>query len=197
MTNRETSFPEIQDTGHFAGREGFVRLMEENYASLFHYGTKFTRDHSLIKDCIQDLFLVFWERSEQMSGILSVKAYLMRSLRNNLVRELRNELRWEDLDNPSVDYDLRYSGEQESGASESEEFMAAHLKATLEKLPKRQREALYLRYYEGLSYEEIGEVMNLKRQAVANYLQYGLQKLRDYFRHALVGLAGVVADWLL
>src|SRR5690606_41672614 len=50
----------------------------------------------------------------------------------------------------------------------------------LAQLPKRQREALYLRYYENLTYEEIAGVMGLQRQAVANYIQYGLRRLRGY-----------------
>ena len=54
--------------------------------------------------------------------------------------------------------------------SETDQLIRHKLRRAIELLPKRQREALYLRYFENLTYEEIAQVMGLQRQAVANYL---------------------------
>jgi RNA polymerase sigma factor (sigma-70 family) len=55
--------------------------------------------------------------------------------------------------------------------SETDQLVRHKLRRAIELLPKRQREDLYLRYFENLTYEEIAQVMGLQRQAVANYLQ--------------------------
>ena len=39
------------------------------------------------------------------------------------------------------------------------------IRMELNLLPKRQKEAIYLRYYEGMSYTEISEVMNLEQSS--------------------------------
>ena len=43
-------------------RSSFQQLMQLYYEPLFKYGTKFSADTELIKDCIQDLFLNLWVR---------------------------------------------------------------------------------------------------------------------------------------
>ena len=81
-----------------------------------------------------------------------------------------------------------FSSEAEWILRETESGLEQKLQQIMSQLPKRQREALYLRYYENLTYEEIADVMGLRRQAVANYLQYGIQKLRDYWQQMVISL---------
>jgi RNA polymerase sigma factor (sigma-70 family) len=52
------------------------------------------------------------------------------------------------------------------------------LSTTINHLPKRQKEALYLRYYEKMSYEEIMQVMDLSYKSVRNLVSIAIQTLR-------------------
>ena len=52
------------------------------------------------------------------------------------------------------------------------------LKAGLSEVSDRQREVLFLRYYEGLTYEEISEVMDLQYQSIRNLVSRALKKLK-------------------
>jgi RNA polymerase sigma factor (sigma-70 family) len=172
-----------------AGDKGaFGELAELSYTSLYHYGTKFTSDRELVKDCIQDLFLDFWEKRSQISGVFSPKSYLFQALRNNLIRRVKKEARFADMDAEHDDHFGVFSVETDWIVKETQEKRDEKLRQIIEKLPARQRHALYLRYYENLSYEEIAEVMGLRRQAVANYLQFGIQKLRQYWHHGVIFL---------
>jgi len=49
----------------------------------------------------------------------------------------------------------------------------------LNKLPKRQKEAIYLKYYSGLKATEISEVMNINYQSVVNILHKALKNLKE------------------
>ncbi|WP_439556614.1 RNA polymerase sigma factor [Dyadobacter sp.] len=168
-------------------KSAFGEITELNYAPLFHYGTRFTADRDMIKDCLQDLFLSVWEKRESLSEIAAIKPYLFQSLRNNLVRRCRRQSVFSEigLNEPFDDI----SPESDWIINETDHLTSTRLRQAIDSLPKRQREALYLKYYENLSYEEIAEIMGLQRQAVANYLQYGIQKLREYWHHAAVFLA--------
>lgn len=55
---------------------------------------------------------------------------------------------------------------------------AADLRAALGKLDRRYQDVLVLRYLEGMSYEEISEVLELPPGTVANNISRGLKKLR-------------------
>lgn len=165
-------------------KESLGRIAEENYLALFHYGTKFTTDRDQIKDCLQDLFLDLWEKRAALTQVMAVKPYLFQSLRNNLIRKLRKQSIFSELSDDAHSTD--FTPESAWILSETDQQLMNRINQSIGMLPKRQREALYLRYYENLSYEEIGEVMGLQRQAVANYLQYGIQKLREYWQHSVI-----------
>ncbi|QRR02160.1 RNA polymerase sigma factor [Dyadobacter sandarakinus] len=167
-------------------KSAFAEITELNYAALYHYGTRFTQDRDLIKDCIQDLFLNIWEKRARLSHISALRPYLFQSLRNNLIHRLRRQSLFSDIDNAASEPPDDVSPEADWIFQETDQLNATRLRSALDTLPKRQREALYLRYYENLSYEEIAVIMGLQRQAVANYLQYGIQKLREYWQHAAV-----------
>lgn len=156
-------------------------LAERYYRALFHYGTKLTANHALIQDCIQDLFLTVWEKRQTAPVLQSVKAYLFVALRNNLLRQVKHDNQGETINESDVVTDWTADPESLYVQAEHEQTVQTYLKQALERLPKRQREAIYLKYYENLSYEEIATVMGLNRQVVANYLQSALHNLRDHW----------------
>ena len=54
------------------------------------------------------------------------------------------------------------------------------LQQSLEFLSSRQREAIYLKYYEEMSYEQICDIMDINYQSVRNLISKGIIELRKY-----------------
>jgi RNA polymerase sigma-70 factor (ECF subfamily) len=52
------------------------------------------------------------------------------------------------------------------------------LAKAIDKLTKRQKEIIFLKFYSGLSYEEISEVTSIKNQSIRNITSNALKKLR-------------------
>ncbi len=154
-------------------------LLLRYFRPLLHYGTKFTRDRLLIEDVIQDLFLNLLERRDKLSAPASVKNYLFKSLRNNLIRAVRTK----NEDFPLSDqYDeLTDFGNIETllvSMDESEE-LSTKIGQYFTHLTKRQKEVLFLRYYENRTNEEIAEIMGINKQSVSNLLQKSISILRE------------------
>lgn len=161
-------------------KQALGRLAECYYRVLKHYGLKFGVDESVVDDCIQELFLQLWQNRQQINTTDSVKHYLLKSLRNHILQHLRlqkrmtlEELDWEISVTEGINTETLMIQE------ESLTILTSTIQAQLATLPAREREALYLRYYENLSIPEIAEVMNVNRQSVSNFLQKALNKLRD------------------
>ncbi|QIP11194.1 sigma-70 family RNA polymerase sigma factor [Spirosoma aureum] len=155
-------------------------LAERYYGVLKHYGLKFMVEESIVEDCIQELFLQLWQNRLQINETESVKHYLLKSIRNHIIQHLRAQkrLKYEELDwDTSVAEDV--DSETLLIRQESLVNMTKLIQDQLAALPAREREALYLRYYENLSIPEIAEVMNVNRQSVSNFLQKALNKLRS------------------
>ena len=155
-------------------------IVERYYRTLRRYGLKFMIDEAAVEDCIQDLFLQLWQNRLQINDTCSVKHYLLKSLRSHIIQFLRIENHFTHQE-PDWDTALPKEIDVETLLIQEEValFQINELKRQLDTLPAREREALYLKYYENLSVAEIAETMNVNRQSVSNFLQKALTKLRS------------------
>lgn len=163
----------------------FARLYKEYVQVLYHYCCHFSTDRALIKDCIHDLFVELWKNRQTIGPTTSVRFYLMASIKRKLVRHLNAEQKFtsqDDLSNgrSSGDYLLGSSPSHEANLISGEEdtFMHSNVTKAIERLPRRQREAVYLRYYQNLSNEEISSLMQINIQSVYNLIFGALTNLK-------------------
>jgi RNA polymerase sigma factor (sigma-70 family) len=63
-------------------------------------------------------------------------------------------------------------------ASEQANSLSQHFNQLIAKLPERQREVVYLKFFESLSREEIANILEIAPQTVSNILQIALSKLK-------------------
>ena len=160
--------------------DAFGGLIRVHYQDLFHYGTRFTKDEELVKDCLQDLFLELWANRLTISETSFVKYYLLKALRRGLGRKIGrskhaaswDELHFENLFNgsPSIETQLI----REEYLTE----LSRKMRKILASLSRRQQEVIYLRFYVEADPEEIAEIMSLNRQSVYNLLHDALKKLK-------------------
>lgn len=159
--------------------QALATLFDAYYGALYQYGLKLTGDEELVKDCIQNLFQKLWRRREGLRATPVVKAYLFKALRRHLGDEtkLLRQHRYL-LPTYSDSFEVTYSHEEFLIAQQGDAEQSARLLAAVNQLSKRQREALYLKFFDGFSYERIAEVMMLKTQSVRNLIFKSLQTLR-------------------
>ena len=154
-------------------------LFEAHYDALYNYGVKLTGDEELVKDCIQNLFQKLWRRREGLRPVQVVKAYLFKALRRHLGDETKLLRQHRHLLPAYTDsFEVVYSHEEFLISQQSDTEQNARLLAALNQLSKRQREALYLKFFDGFSYERIAEVMSLNIQSVRNLVFNALKAVR-------------------
>jgi len=158
-------------------QSSFNIIVEKYFKSVFDYGIRFSRDREFLKDCVQEVFLELWSKRDKIKSTSYVKWYLFKSVRLRIFRE---QIKWSRADTLEDDYHFTVEFNIES--SIIEETTAKDLKDKIAKvlndLPPRQREAVYLRFYEGLDFNEISKVMNLSKQSVHNLLQKAYNNFR-------------------
>ncbi len=158
-------------------RAAFARLYQANVPHLIRYGYKVTSHRGLIQDCTQDLFVELWENREQPGDIRSLRFYLLKSLRYKLVRHLRFE-QSEDLDEERLQMDEEHF-ESETVRQETLTRQSRQLETALAQLPKRQQEAIHLRFFHELNNEEVARIMGVNYQSACKFIYTGLKTLRE------------------
>lgn len=158
------------------------KLINRYFNLLLNYGHKFVRDEAFVKDCVQEVFIEIWNRRDRISTPDSVRAYLLSSVRKRVMREGHRQKIIRDNEPPALENDGNLADfspewtiiEQESLAETTHRIAEA-----LAKLPKRQREVIYLRYYQNLERDEIAGIMNVNPQSVSNLLQAAYASIRE------------------
>jgi len=161
--------------------EALASLMDMYYADLYNYAARFVKDDGLIKDCIQEVFISLWQRRETADTILSPKYYFLRAVKNKILKALYKNLKDGALYEQEGQHDSFYefSIEQIIIEKQINEEKVQKLRKTLALLSKKQKEIIYLKYYQYLDHGQIAELMNLNRQSVYNLLHETMHKLRN------------------
>lgn len=158
----------------------FCQLADKLYRTLFNYATSFTNDREYIKDAIQELMIHIWEKRQTIT-IQFVTIYFLKSLRNQILQEYRrNKNNYPYLDLDEIE-EMTDNHTIETQIEEKESYLESQRKVrnAIEELPKRQKEAIFLKFYEGLENEQIADLMQVNRQSVANLLFKAITTLKS------------------
>ena len=168
--------------------EALALLMRAYYAALYNYASRFTRDDGLIKDCIQEVFISIWQRRESACTILSPRFYLLRATKNKVLKSLHRKRQQAMSASLKEEYPFFYEFSIERIIIEKQisEANALRLRKTLSSLSNRQKEIIYLKYYQHVDNGQIAELMSISRQSVYNLLHETIQKLKDLWHAELI-----------
>ncbi len=171
-------------------KQSLRTLFLRYYDALFRYGLSVCSREELIEDCLQELFYQLWERRGDLSDVQNVKGYLWISFRRRLMGQLKKK---NESDNKSVQFEAKMKKVMsiEGTIIDSEKRDRTHerLRQVFADLSTREREVLFLKYYEGMSYSEIEEILGLEYQTVRNYMYRAIDRLREIFKKEGIKIA--------
>jgi RNA polymerase sigma factor (sigma-70 family) len=159
--------------------EAFSMLANRHYRKLLHYGQKFSSNTQFIEDALQELLIHLWLHRATLNDTQSVTYYLLKAFRHQLIKALKRRAHEQPLDGQADAISFDFSIEQNYIQQETHNLLERTVEAALAQLPARQKEVIYLRYYQGLRPEEIASLLDIKPQSVSNILQRALTRLRE------------------
>lgn len=175
--------------------DAFGLIIKTFYQGLYNYGSRFTKNTELIKDCLQELFLILWKNRKTINNTASVKNYLLKSMRRKLYKEISNNKLSITYNESNFDAGFNIVLPVESNLILQEQLteLSYRVRNVVEKLSKRQQEIIYLRFYMDADIEQIAGIMSLNRQSVYNLLHDALKRFKvlsgpDYFSASLCAL---------
>lgn len=165
-----------------AGEEAALAHIYTQYIDdLLSYGQRFSVDTALVEDCIQDLFIQLWKQRAGLGATSSIRAYLFVALRRRIIRTTQQRIKHSsNLQPEDYPFKAELAVEELMIAQEDSREQSRQLATAFAQLSKRQQEVLYLRFYQGMEYEEIGEVMDIGYQSIRNLVSAATSKLRGF-----------------
>jgi RNA polymerase sigma factor (sigma-70 family) len=164
----------------------FGKIYDQYFNSLYNYGIKISRDKQLVKDCIQELFIELWRYKANLALVNSIKYYLFKSLRRKLVREIQNKGIFSDISAEEYHFEMVLPYESLIVQKQISEEQSKELLKALNSLSKRQKEAIFLKFYENLSYQEVASIMSITVKSVYKVILSGIDSLRKNLKRICV-----------
>ncbi len=163
----------------------FEHIYRTHVHSLYRYGLTIWADEDAVVDAIHDVFTEVWHKRERISPTDNVKFYLLKALKNRLIRLINTAGRMQELSLSTllVDPAIPASGQEDEALQQQ-----AKVFDYLRELPPRQQEIVRLRFYENLSHQQIADLLNIQPQSAKNLLSRAIDTLRKAFCPAVISL---------
>ncbi len=187
--------PDRVDVATFeAFRDGDMAAMATIVAvysrPLIGYIRTVTRSQEVAEEIAQEVFLKTWSHRERIIDPQRLRSWFFTLSRREAIREMKRKRH-------KVEFALDGQAMEQIAGTElptQRDGLSAHdlgeaLQKPLEKLGKRDRELIILRYFCNLQIKEIAEIMEMPMGTVGVYLQRALEKLRKQFK-----IAGINPD---
>ena len=174
MTRQTLAAPGIVGGVQFEPSVGFEEYLAGARHRLFRFSVVLCGDPVLAEEIVTDVLSRAFERWQQVSAADNVHAYVRRMVVNEYLTWRRRTARTTphaDL----IDLIDRRGGNPDHGAQHAERDA---LLAELARLPKQHRAAIVLRFYEGLTDDQIADVLGCRPGTVRSSISRGLASLR-------------------
>lgn len=174
-------------------KDSFKTIYFRYYGNLYEYGMRIVADKDLVKDTIHDLFVKLWKNKLNLGEVRAIRPYLLVSVRSALYNNLEKNDRKQTVEiNENTPFQMVFSVESDYIKKEATSLQNQKLIDALNLLTPRQKEVIYLRYFEELDYSEISEMMDITIKAVYKLTARGLETLRN-----ILNIPGSFMLWLL
>jgi len=163
----------------------FRSLVERHLSGLLVLARRMLRDDAEAEDVTQEALLKLWRSREALEvGAYGLRPWLRRVVSNLCIDKMRSSRRF------TVTDDVPERAEPADQLTQVEaQDASARVAAAIKGLPDRQRTALTLFHYEGLSQVEVGRIMGASDEAVESLLARARRSLkvalRDEWRELL------------
>ena len=168
-------------------------LYETHYAILCRIAWEFVKDDFLSETIVGDIIFHLWEKRESLDIQTSLRAYLVRSVRNRCINYLKQEyvaketrlqptddfLQSEGLYSISDDYPL---------ATLLEKELEQKISQSIENLPDECRKVFEMSRFEHLKYLEIAEKLSISVNTVKYHIKNALSKISNDLNKYLITL---------
>lgn len=175
--------------------QAFEALFKEYYFLLTRFAWRYVESKAIAEEIVQDVFTDIWDQRKSWEITGSLQSYLYTIVKNKCLDYLKHQKiehkydnQWMELKkNPTIDFT----------DEEREQLIRKAIKKAIANLPPRGRMTYQLHRYDGLTYEEIAEVMGVSVKTVESQMTRTLKKLRKSLSHLLPIFIFIIPYFLL
>lgn len=163
--------------------KAFTLLFRKYYADLVLFAGTFLPDKITCEDIVQNVFVNVWAKREQLDIKTSFKSFLLRSVSNGCLDEIRHKKVVYEHEAASLLIGDLYNMDTENYVLHSE--LNNLIDNALTKLPENYKETFELSRIQGIKYRDIAQKLDVSERTVQERIAKTLNLLRKYLKDFL------------
>ena len=160
----------------------FECLFKQNYERLTRFASSYTSSKAIAEEIVQDVYAEIWEKRENLNVSVSLRAYLYMKIKNRCLNHLKHQRVKETYDPQWVEHIMVTTQPDEQLAVNK---LKIAIQKAVEQLPPKSKATFKLHRFDGLTYNEIAEVMDVSQKTVESQMTRTLKMLRKHLSHLL------------
>jgi len=162
-------------------KEAFAVFYNLHIDRVYRYGMKICHDESLVKDTIQEIFLdLYLKRKSNKTTPENLRFYLFLAVKRSLIKKIKYNRRIDRCEisdkNTSV---IDFGVECQLIKDEKDKERRERVVNALNKLPPKQKEVVYLRFNEGMNYNNIAKILEINIESVRKHIYRALKEMKE------------------
>lgn len=157
--------------------KGFLKLMDTYKEPIYWHIRRLVVSHEDAEDILQETFINVYRFSDSFKGESKVFTWLYRIATNECTKHFRKNTKW--IKN-AVTITERLAEELSGSDPENNDTILAKFQLAILQLSEKQRIVFNMRYYDELSYEDIGQILNSTVNTVKTNYHYASVKIKQY-----------------
>ncbi|MCP4727446.1 MAG: RNA polymerase sigma-70 factor [bacterium] len=153
----------------------FEKLVGKYFEPLYRFAWRYVKDQQNAENIVQDVFLKTWLNRKNLDPSLSISSYLYRAVRNNSLNFLRDT---KNNHYPIEDVDITGFSAKNPEEEFIEKDRRTAVNSAIDELPEKCRIIFLMKKYDGMSYSEIADILNISQKTVENQIGRALKILR-------------------
>src|SRR5476651_1265393 len=155
------------------------RLYDGHAQPLFAFLLNFTRDEADTRDLLQEVFVKLAREPKLLDSVREERAFLIRLAHNAAIDLIRRRgTRERTKENFAAEIISPFAQTNDP----DEKVFRDELAVALGELPEEQRAVVHLKLWEGLTFDQIADALEISPNTAASRYRYGLDKLRGRLR---------------
>jgi RNA polymerase sigma-70 factor (ECF subfamily) len=170
--------------------EAFEILVARHQTSVLNLIYRFIGDRTQAKDLAQEVFIKVWQAAKSYEPKAKFTTWIYRIATNLCLNELRSSRRsrWYPFHRSDDGRENAVEDTYSDGSPTAEDLLLAkersrQISDAVQSLPKNQRMALILKRYDGLSYQEIAQIIGCSVSAVESLLIRAKRTLQEKLKN--------------
>ena len=172
----------------------FDTLLNRHQDRLFNYIFFLVRSREVAEDIFQETFVkaitTLQQGRYQNDGKFS--AWITRIAHNLVIDQFRVERNENTVSNDEMEYDILNDAKLSEGNIENRmvnEQVLKDVRALIDELPDCQREVVFMRYYQDLSFKDIADMTGVSINTALGRMRYAVLNMRRIAAEKCISLA--------